>query len=63
MIDTAVGAPVSWTITRAAELDADADVFWPLLTLALRADVAYPQPLLAEHMLTHMRIDYFRVYA
>lgn len=63
VIDTGTGAPVDWTITRAAELDANADVFWPLLTLALRSDVAYPQPLLDEHRLTHMRVDYFRVYA
>ncbi|MDF1631307.1 family 16 glycosylhydrolase [Mycoplana sp. MJR14] len=63
VIDTGTGAPVDWTITRAAELDANADVFWPLFTLALRSDVGYPQPLLDEHRLTHMRVDYFRVYA
>lgn len=63
VINPQTGAPNIWTIGRAAELDADHDVFWPLLTLAMLADYAYPNPLLEEHKLAHLRIDYVRVYA
>lgn len=51
-----------WNIARTAEMERDGDVFWPLLTLALRADVPYPN-LTEEQKLTHMRVDYARVYA
>lgn len=61
--DPATGLPVNWTIGRTRQLDEQGDVFWPLLTLALRSDVPFPSPLREEDHLTHMRIDYFRVYA
>ncbi|MEI4473734.1 glycoside hydrolase family 16 protein [Frigidibacter sp. MR17.24] len=61
--DMASGEPVIWRIGRAAEMAEKGDGFWPLLTLALRADYAYPDPLLPEHHVAHMRIDYFRVYS
>lgn len=61
--DPATGRPAVWTITRAAELTANNDVFWPLVTLALRADAPYPDPLLPEHMETSMRVDYVQVYS
>ena len=51
-----------WTMTRAAELQRDGDVFWPLLTLAMLTD-GPPLQLTEEQKLTHMRVDYFRVYA
>ncbi|SEP33109.1 Glycosyl hydrolases family 16 [Methylobacterium sp. UNC300MFChir4.1] len=51
-----------WTLTRASEMEQAGDVFWPLLTLALRTDVPAPQ-LTEAQKLTHMRVDYFRVYA
>ena len=57
------GRPVVWTIGRSAEMDEQRDVFWPLLTLALRSDVPFPNPLRPEDYLAHLRIDYFRVYA
>ncbi|MEZ2126339.1 MULTISPECIES: 1,3-beta-glucanase [unclassified Sinorhizobium] len=63
IIDTKTGRPAEWTITRAKEVDALGDVFWPLLTLALRSDVPYPQDLRQEDMLTHMRVDYFHAYS
>jgi hypothetical protein len=56
------GLPTVWTIGRAALLDAQGDVFWPLLSLALRTDVPFPQPLRPEDHLAHLRIDHFRVY-
>jgi hypothetical protein len=43
-------------------LDANKDVFWPLLTLALRADVPFPNPLREADRQTRLRIDYVRVY-
>lgn len=55
--------PVDWTLGRAAEMDAAGDVFWPLLTLALRSDVPFPDPLKPQDRQTHMRVDYMRVYA
>ncbi|MDI7862974.1 family 16 glycosylhydrolase [Rhizobiaceae bacterium n13] len=63
VIDTSTGKPADWPITRSARLDAELDVFWPLLTLALRTDVPFPQPLRDEDKLVHMKVDYFRVYA
>lgn len=57
------GAPVVWTIGRSAQMDEQGDVFWPLLTLALRSDVPFPNPLRQEHRLAHLRIDYLHVYA
>jgi len=55
--------PIDWTLGRAAEMDAGGDVFWPLLTLALRSDVPFPNPLKQEDRLAHMRVDYMQVYA
>lgn len=63
VIDTKTGMPAKWTITRSAEMNENKDVFWPLLTLALRTDVPFPQPLRGEDASTHMRVDYFQVYA
>jgi beta-glucanase (GH16 family) len=54
--------PATWTIRRSSQMDARGDVFFPLLTLALRTDVPFPEPLRPEDMLTAMRVDYFRVY-
>jgi beta-glucanase (GH16 family) len=59
---TATGQPIAWRIARSAELDATNDVFWPLLSLALHADVPFPDPLLPEHRTAEMRVDYFHVY-
>ncbi|KWV57201.1 1,3-beta-glucanase [Rhizobium altiplani] len=61
--DTKTGKPADWPITRSARLDEELDVFWPLLTLALRTDVRFPQPLQDADKFTYMRVDYFRVYA
>jgi hypothetical protein len=55
--------PVIWTIGRSAQMDEQGDVFWPLLTLALRSDLPFPQPLGLSDHLAHLRIDYFHVYA
>lgn len=60
--DRRTGLPVVWTIGRAGELDERSDVFWPLLTLALRSDVPYPSPLAPEHHLAHLRVDSMRVF-
>ncbi|HEY6881749.1 MAG TPA: family 16 glycosylhydrolase [Polyangiales bacterium] len=61
--DTKTGKPNVWPLTRAPEMNAEDDLFWPLLTLALRTDVPFPIPLDAHDKVTHMRVDYFRVYA
>ncbi|WP_028748177.1 family 16 glycosylhydrolase [Rhizobium mesoamericanum] len=61
--DRTTGALADWPITRSARMDEELDVFWPLLTLALRTDVPFPQPLKEVDMFTRMRVDYFRVYA
>lgn len=53
---------VEWTIGRAAEMDAQNDVFWPLITLALQSDVPFPNPLRDEDRETRLRVDYMRVY-
>ncbi|MEE7494131.1 1,3-beta-glucanase [Methylobacterium oryzae] len=50
-----------WTLTRASEMERTGDVFWPLLTLALRTDVQAPQ-LTEAQKLVHMQVDYVRVY-
>lgn len=63
VLNTTTQQPVTWTIGRAAEMDATSDLFWPLLTLALRSDVAFPDPLPTEHRETHMLVDYMKVYA
>lgn len=63
VVDPKTGRPVEWTIGRAGEMEADGDVFWPLLTLALRSDVPFPDPLRPEDRTTRMRVDYMRVYA
>lgn len=55
--------PVVWKMGRAAELDRQSDVFFPLITLALLADYPYPNPLKPEDRLSHMRVDYFQVYS
>lgn len=52
----------AWNIHRADQLNAAENVFWPLLTLAVLHDFDVPDPLLDEHKLAHMRVDYFRVY-
>jgi hypothetical protein len=62
VLDQTTRRPLIWTIGRSAELDAQGDVFWPLLTLALRADVPYPSPLREEHRRAHLLVDYMRVY-
>lgn len=53
----------AWNIHRADQLDEAENVFWPLLTLAMRHDYPFPDPLRDEHKQAHMRIDYFRVYS
>lgn len=60
--DPKTGAALVWTLDRAAEMDASGDVFWPLLTLALRSDYQYPDPLRPEDRQAAMQVDYFRVY-
>ncbi len=60
--DPKTGRAVQWQIRRAAELDAQNDVFWLLITLALRSDVPFPQPLTPEDRQTRLRVDYVRVY-
>ncbi|MDM9625178.1 family 16 glycosylhydrolase [Rhizobium sp. S152] len=62
VMDTKTGKPADWPITRSSRLDEEFDVFWPLLTLALRTDVKFPQPLQDTDRITSMRVDYFRVY-
>jgi len=62
VLDNNTGRPAYWTLSRASEMDQSGDVFWPLLTLALRNDVPFPDPLRVEDRETHMRVDYVRVY-
>lgn len=62
VIDTRTGVPASWPISRSAQLDSDGDLFWPLLTLALRSDYAYPADMSEDLLSARMRIDWFRVY-
>ncbi|SEI00544.1 Glycosyl hydrolases family 16 [Rhizobium tibeticum] len=62
VIDTRTGLPANWPIHRSGELDVDGDVFWPLLTLALRSDVPYPKDLRPDQLSTEMRVDYFQAY-
>ncbi|TGN68230.1 glycosyl hydrolase family protein [Paracoccus liaowanqingii] len=61
--DPATGEALVWTLSRSAEMAATDDVFWPLITLALRSDYAFPDPLLDTDKLTRLRTDYFRVYS
>ncbi|RWR32568.1 glycosyl hydrolase family protein [Sinirhodobacter populi] len=63
VIDMNTGQPAVWTLMRSGQMDAADDGFWLLLTLALRADYPFPDPLLPEHHETHMRVDNVRVYA
>ncbi|MCU4181121.1 family 16 glycosylhydrolase [Bosea sp. BH3] len=56
------GQPISWTIARAPMLDAQQDLFWPLIGLALREDGPVRQPLPPEQREARLRVDYFRVY-
>lgn len=60
--DPATGKPLLWKIGRAGEMDAQGDTFWPLLTLALRSDVPFPNPLDDADRSCHLLIDYLRVY-
>ncbi|WP_337270771.1 glycoside hydrolase family 16 protein [Oryzifoliimicrobium ureilyticus] len=62
VIDSRTNAVANWPIHRSPDLDVDGDVFWPLLTLALRTDVPFPEQLTDEERLPHMRVDYVRVY-
>jgi beta-glucanase (GH16 family) len=62
VVDQRTGNAANWRITRSDRLDAEHDVFWPLLTLALRTDVPFPERLKVSDMSTHMRIDYFKVF-
>lgn len=62
VIQLGTDKPCSWTIARATQMELRGDVFFPLITLALRTDVPFPNPLLPEDRLTHMRVDYFRAY-
>ncbi|WFS03309.1 glycoside hydrolase family 16 protein [Rhizobium tumorigenes] len=62
VVDAKTKKPVDWLIGRGEEMDSESDVFWPLLTLALRSDVKFPNPLLPADEVAHMRIDYLRVY-
>jgi len=62
VLDPKSGNPVIWTIGRSGELDELNDVFWPLITMALRSDVPFPDPLPEEQRETAMRVDYMRVY-
>jgi hypothetical protein len=57
------GLPAVWPLRRSSEMNEQGDVFWPLITLALRTDVPFPNPLSDENRSAHMRVDYFRVYA
>lgn len=61
--DPKTGRAIDWRIGRAAELDAQNDLFWPLLTLALRSDVPFPSPLRPEDHVARLRVDYVQVYA
>lgn len=63
VIDPQTGRPAAWPIGRAAEVKANNDVYWALLSLALLHDYPYPDPLRPEDMETSMRVDYFQVYA
>lgn len=62
VLDSETGRPIGWPLGRAAEMDRSGDVFWPLLTLALRTDVPFPAPLQEKDRETSMRVDYVRVY-
>jgi hypothetical protein len=55
--------PIIWSMGRSGQMDEQRDVFWPLLTLALRSDVPFPNPLRPEDKLAQLRVDYFHVYA
>ena len=61
--DPKTGRALLWRIGRADEMDRNGDVFWPLVTLALRSDVPYPSPLRDEDRVARLRIDYVRVYS
>jgi beta-glucanase (GH16 family) len=63
VLDPKSQRPLRWSLRRSAELDAQNDQFWMLLTLALRADVAYPPALRPDQRSTRLRVDYVRVYA
>jgi beta-glucanase (GH16 family) len=55
-------SPTVWTIRRAGQMDQQGDLFWPLLTLALRTDVPFPAPLRTEDRSARLLVDYVRVY-
>lgn len=56
------GLPVNWEIQRSIKMADSDDVFFPLLTLALRTDVPYPNHLSQADKSSRMLVDYFRVY-
>jgi hypothetical protein len=60
--DGRTGAPIRWPIGRAHQMEVQNDVLWPLLTLALRTDVPYPNLTPAEKLVS-MYVDYVRIYA
>jgi len=60
--DANTGRPANWTLGRAKQFDAENDIFFPLLTLALRTDVPFPNTLRPEDREARLRIDYMRVY-
>lgn len=62
IVNPATKQPYIWTIGRSDELDRQGDVFWPLLTLALRADYPYPAKLSEEDRVAHLFIDSMLVY-
>jgi hypothetical protein len=62
VLSDTTGAPVRWVIRRSIEMADSSDVFFPLLTLALRSDVPYPNPLSEADKSSRMLVDYFRVY-
>lgn len=56
-------APLVWRISRSTELDRDADVFWPLLTLAITTDRTGDTLVSEDQRDARLLVDYLRVYA
>jgi len=56
------GSPIAWTFGRSDIMDQTNDVFFPLLTLALSADIPYPTNMPPEDLFTRMLVDYVRIY-
>lgn len=63
VIDPKTMEAVDWVIGRTSEMTALNDVFWPIITLALRSDIPSPTPPKLEEQEAHMLVDYMRVYA